>query len=103
VARPTTATSQKKRLGSDLNFGLVGNLLDEADDRPAVSTLQRLATHNHHRGLGLPFRQRALNLSAVLGIRDISPDPGLTPEPTPFFSDLKDAKNYFFFLHIFFL
>jgi hypothetical protein len=27
-------------------------------------------------------------------------DPDSTPDPTPFFSDFKDAKNYFF--HIFF-
>ncbi len=50
---------------------------------------------------------------AVLGIRDIlvsgSPDPYLwlmdpdpTPDPTPFFSDFKDAKKKYFF-HIFLL
>jgi hypothetical protein len=63
--------TEKKRLGSDLNLGLVGDLLDEADYRSAVSTLQRLTPHNHHGGLGLPFRQRALNLSALVTIRRI--------------------------------
>ncbi len=41
---------------------------------------------------------------AVLGIRDIwgaDPDPYLSPDPTPFFCDFKDAKNsvlYIYFL-----
>jgi len=28
----------------------------------------------------------------------VDPDPDPTPYPTPFFSDFKDAKNYFFLI-----
>jgi len=31
----------------------------------------------------------------------MDPDPDPTPDPTPFFSDFKDAKNFYFFPHIF--
>jgi hypothetical protein len=72
--------------------------LDEADDRPAVSTLQRLTPHNHHGGLGLTPDKKGTQL---VRSHNISPDPGPTPEQTPFFSDFTDAKK--FFLYIFFL
>jgi hypothetical protein len=39
------------------------------------------------------------SLKPVLGIHGADPDP--SPDPTPFVSDLKDAKRIFF--HIFFL
>jgi hypothetical protein len=31
----------------------------------------------------------------------MDPDPDQTPDPTPFFSDFKDAKKIIFLLHIF--
>ncbi len=65
-------------------------------------------------------RSKGTNLRfAVLGIRDIfgadpdprictllidpnpAPDSDSTPDPTPFFIDLKDAKKYFFFSYFF--